>query len=65
MYDQIKLRAAHRNTSAAEELRALVSEGLAQQSKQPRKQGLHRLARMGVQGGPKDLAANIDKYLYE
>lgn len=65
VYEQIKQRAAAKHTSAAAELRDLVNEGLRTNPQLKTGQTLDKLTHLGITGGPKDLAANVDKYLYD
>jgi hypothetical protein len=65
LYEDIKLRAKIAGKPAAEVLRDFVYKGIAAGRQQPKRPGgLTRLANLNVTGGPADLAAKLDDYLY-
>jgi len=60
---QIKLRAAQAKKPEAEVIRSLLETAVA--GDPPARPRLADLAKLGITGGPPDLASNIDEYLYK
>ena len=64
-YEDVKLRASIAGKPAAEIIRDLIDKGLTvKQERSANKNGLLKLANLGITGGPKDLASKLDDYLY-
>lgn len=64
-YEDVKLRASITGKPAAEVIRELIDKGLTvKQERLVNKNGLMKLASLGITGGPKDLATKLDDYLY-
>ena len=64
-YEDIELRAEIAGKPAAEVLRDFVYKGIvAGHQRSKRSGGLTKLANLNVTGGPADLAAKLDEYLY-
>jgi triacylglycerol esterase/lipase EstA (alpha/beta hydrolase family) len=57
--------AKQHNTSIAELIRNFVKEGLKQKKTTQKSPDLIGLSKLGLKGGPKDLSANLEKYLYQ
>lgn len=64
LYRNIDIAAKRERKAKAAVIREVLEEGFAQKQGNAGK-ALLRLAKMAVKGGPPDLSANIDKYLYE
>ncbi len=60
---RIKLRADRDHRPQAEVIRELLEDGLAAKSDYSGNPLLD-LAKLGIKGGPPDLATNLDDYLY-
>lgn len=64
-YEDVKLRANITGKPAAEVIRDLIDKGLAvKEERLVKKNGLMKLATLGITGGPKDTALKLDDYLY-
>lgn len=64
LYHNIDITAKRERKAKAAVIREVLEEGFAQKQGNAGK-ALLRLAKMAVKGGPPDLSANIDRYLYE
>jgi hypothetical protein len=64
LYEEIKRTARADSQSFAELARDLLSSELARRRSNKPKLGISSLGKLGVRGGPKDLAINLDYYMY-
>jgi len=60
-----KTLAQCQNKTLAGLFREFVTEGIQKERKKTNPALLKRLGELGLTGGPKDLSANMDKYLYQ
>lgn len=66
MHAQLTRLAEKRNKALAEVIREFLGKELQQTPEENMgKQAMWRLVNLNLRGGPKDLAQNLDKYLYE
>ncbi len=64
-YEDVKLQARLSGKPAAEVIRGFINIGLTvRQNQHNSNVSLMSLAKLNIIGGPKDLASNLDKYLY-
>ena len=64
LYENIKLQAKMADKPAAQVIREYIDKGMEAQQRPAQKDGLMKLASLNITGGPKDLASNLDDYLY-
>ena len=73
LYREVSLIARRESVPVAKVIRDLVAEGVSKKKNARFKKGekspgylaLEGLSKLGIKGGPKDLARNHDKYLYD
>ena len=65
IHETAKMVAKSQNEPLAELLRRLIIKGLKEERGKIKAKSLASLARLNISGGPKDLSANFDKYLYQ
>lgn len=59
-----KVLASKREEALAELLRRIIVQGIAAEKRKIKAKSLTPLAKLNITGGPKDLSAKMDKYLY-
>lgn len=64
IHQTAKYLAQVQNESLASLLRRLITEGIKEEKKKISPKSLSPLTKLNIKGGPKDLSANLDKYLY-
>jgi len=64
VHHSAKLLAKSRGLSLAELLRTCIERGVTEERLRLAKKPLSSLAKLNITGGPKDLSARMDDYLY-
>lgn len=64
VHHSAKMLAKSRGLSLAELLRKCIERGVVEERERYKKKPLSSLAKLKITGGPKDLSANMDDYLY-